>query len=70
MRATTRMARSMESVPLSGQTTALILENSTIIIFMAKVFTPGLTAENMKANGAPTKCMEKAPSTGQMVENM
>ena len=50
-------------------TSQLILENSTIIIFTEKVYTPGLMAESMKENGEQTKCMVKVPLVGLMDEN-
>tara|TARA_B110001450_G_C17596766_1_gene471185 strand:- start:235 stop:471 length:237 start_codon:yes stop_codon:yes gene_type:complete len=48
----------------------LISVSSTTIISTVKVSTLGLIIENMKATGEPTKCTEKALSTGPMEESM
>ena len=69
-KATTRMAKNTELAHLDGQTTLLILENSLITIFMAKVCIIGQIHVNMRANGEPIKCMEKGLLIGQMEENM
>jgi urease gamma subunit len=64
------MVRNMVSVPLNGQMDHLISASSTITIFMEKEFTHGLTTGGMRANGAPTRCMARAPSHGLMAESM
>lgn len=46
------------------------MENFIIITSTEKVFTLGLTVENMKENGELTRCMEKEPLVGLMVVNI
>ena len=70
MKVTMNSGRSTELEPSSGQMDLLILENSTIITSTAKVCTPGLTIENTRANGEPTRCMAKALSLGLTEESM
>jgi len=64
------LAKNMESELSNGRMAPLILVNSIIIIYMGKVFIPGLIIGNMKVNGEQIKCMEKEILHGLMVENM
>lgn len=52
----------------SGKTVPSMKGNFTIIIFTEMVLINGLTAELTQETGIITKCMEKVPSNGKMVE--
>jgi len=67
---TTNMAKSMVSELLNGPTDLHILENSTIITFMARAFILGLIIENMKVSGEQTKCTERVRLFGRILENI
>jgi len=54
----------------NGQTDQHTLGNFITIIFMVKVYIPGLTVENMRVSGELTRCTVKALLVGRMAENI
>jgi hypothetical protein len=67
MRVIMNMERNTELEHSNGQMDLLTSENFIITTSMEKEYTHGVITENMKENGEPTRCMEKAVSLGQMV---
>lgn len=70
LKVSTWTARSKDEASLCGLMEALIKATSLKIIFMATVFTSGLTAEFTKALGRTIKCTDMVFSRGQMEGGM
>ena len=64
-RASTRMARRTAMVDSTGPTGPLIRDSSSIITYMALVFTPGQMAGNIMAIGSIIRCTDAVCSLGQ-----
>ena len=69
-RETTSTVKNTALVLSSGLTPRHTSENSTIIIFMAKVFILGPIIGDLKVSGAKIKCMEKVLLFGLTEESM